>query len=173
MDNVLYFLASAIATLATVVAPTTVYILRRVRNLEAENTARYREEQATKNAKIAELEHRLADTEIQAGKVPALERQIDTLCKQLEALQAQLDDTETRYDMEHNVNLQLQARIVAVTQERDTALTEIDRLQIERDAYRAVLVEGAALVQKESTDVVTKSEESAVGAQEKKEEGIQ
>ncbi len=171
MDDVLYILASAIATLVSVVAPTTVYILRRVRSLEAENTARYKEDHAAKNAKIAELERRLADMEVQAGKVPALERQVDTLCKQLEALQMQLDETETRYDLEHNVNLQLQARIVAVTQERDTALTNIDRLTIERDAYRAVLVEGAALAQKESTDKSTsKSDESAPVAQEKKEE---
>ncbi len=163
MDDILRLLASAVATLLTIVAPATVYILRRVRSLETENAAHYREDQAAKEARIAELESRLTGMEIQAAKVPALERQVDTLCKQIEALQAQ-------YDQEHNVNAQLEARIAAVTQERDTALADVERLQIERDAFQRVLVAGAALAQKELTDTLTpKSEESAPTAQEGKE----
>ncbi len=163
MDDLLRLLASAVATLLTIVAPATVYILRRVRSLETENAAHYREDQAAKDARIAELESRLTTMEVQAAKVPDLERQVDTLCKQIGALQAQ-------YDQEHNVNAQLEARIATVTQERDTALAEVERLQIERDAFQRILIAGAALAQKESTDTtVEKSAEYPPAAQEKNE----
>lgn len=140
-------LVSLVSLFIGLVASTlTGYLFKRLRQLEQEAEQREKAELKERDDKIgglnetiSKLTYRLSELEKQAARVPALEQQVDTLCKELVDVRGRLQKAEESAASARDENGILRAANEKLTKDYDAAQREIHDLKTAQGVYDRVL----------------------------------
>ncbi len=146
-------LLGAVAGLLGLVTASGYYLLRRLQKLEKESEARHTQELERMRTENANLLRRVADLEVKAERVPALEQQLRVLTRQLEDLQAWKAQAQAAID-EKDQTIETQAReIRQLESDKRALLDENARLKTANATFeRALTLLGLKLKDDEQAD---------------------
>lgn len=158
MVSDLAVLAGAVGTIITYLSAVGYYLLRRLRDVEARNDQRIAENETAKNRVIANLEGRIADLEVQAKRVPALEEEVHVLTRELDAVRKRLTETEARYTALSEANTTLQNERDAARAQIETLSERIKTLSAQNAQMENILVLAKALADEHKASVAASAE---------------
>jgi chromosome segregation ATPase len=146
MEEIIKALIAVLTVMLAVGTPVVAYILRRLTCLEGEQEKRFKNEISTARVGKAAAEkerdeYRQKFEELQplADKVPGLEEQVVTLCKQLKELQERVDAAEQRENEKQN-EIERLTKDKKDLEKQNGDLFEANKvLQGERKVYREAL----------------------------------
>jgi len=122
------------------------YLLNRIRKLERDSDQREEKDLRERDAKIGALNEtiskmtfRLSELEKQAARVPVLEQQVDTLCKELMDVREVQKAAEDTAKAARDENGLLRSTNDHLTEELKTAQQRIHDLETEHGLYDRIL----------------------------------